>query len=205
MEIKLVMFDLDGVLVDACEWHRVALNEALQEVCDYQISIQDHYDTFNGIPTKVKLQKLTELGFVDLSQHEQIYELKQSKTIDVINKHAQVRSEKIDLLKFLKDSGITVACFTNSIRETTKLMLEKTGIINLFDAIITNQDVVEPKPSPEGYLKILNIFKVNPEHAIIVEDSPKGLQSANQTGCHVIEVAGPEEVGSSLFTEYVSG
>ena len=36
--LELVIFDLDGVLVDACEWHRVALNEALQEVCQYEIS-----------------------------------------------------------------------------------------------------------------------------------------------------------------------
>ena len=60
MSIKLVIFDLDGVLVDACEWHRAALNEALYEVCNYKISMDDHHSVFNGIPTKVKLQKLTE-------------------------------------------------------------------------------------------------------------------------------------------------
>ena len=50
---KLIIFDLDGVLVDACEWHRVALNKALKEVSNYEISLQDHYSTFNGIPTRV--------------------------------------------------------------------------------------------------------------------------------------------------------
>ena len=45
--MKLVIFDLDGVLVDACEWHRVALNEALKEVCNYEISLEDHYGEFN--------------------------------------------------------------------------------------------------------------------------------------------------------------
>ena len=61
MRGKLVIFDLDGVLVDACEWHRIALNEALKKACDYEISLEDHYSTFNGIPTRVKLEKLTEL------------------------------------------------------------------------------------------------------------------------------------------------
>ena len=71
MSIKLVIFDLDGVLVDACEWHRAALNEALYEVCNYKISMDDHHSVFNGIPTKVKLQKLTEWGVILESQHEQ--------------------------------------------------------------------------------------------------------------------------------------
>ena len=62
MNGKLVIFDLDGVLVDACEWHRIALNEALKKVCNYEISLEDHYSTFNGIPTRVKLEKLTEMG-----------------------------------------------------------------------------------------------------------------------------------------------
>ena len=58
-KIKLVIFDLDGVLVDACEWHRAALNKALLEICDYEISQEDHYSVFNGIPTKVKHKKHT--------------------------------------------------------------------------------------------------------------------------------------------------
>ena len=62
MKSKLVIFDLDGVLVDACDWHRIALNRALKQACDYEISPEDHYSTFNGIPTRVKLQKLTEMG-----------------------------------------------------------------------------------------------------------------------------------------------
>ena len=61
MDVQMVIFDLDGVLVDACEWHRAALNEALREVCNYEISLEDHYNKFNGLPTKVKLDALTEM------------------------------------------------------------------------------------------------------------------------------------------------
>ena len=86
MEVKLVIFDLDGVLVDACEWHRLALNEALKEVSDYEISLDDHYKTFNGIPTQVKLDKLTEMGIIEEHHHKEIYDLKQSKTLEIINK-----------------------------------------------------------------------------------------------------------------------
>ena len=78
---KLVVFDLDGVLVDACEWHRIALNQALREVCNYEISLNEHYSTFNGIPTKVKLEKLTEMEILQRDQHIEVYDRKQELTL----------------------------------------------------------------------------------------------------------------------------
>jgi len=201
--LRLVMFDLDGVLVDACEWHRVALNEALKEVCGYEISLQDHYNTYNGIPTRVKLNKLSEQGVIDQADHEKIYSLKQAKTIDIINNSAHKGLEKIRLMEWLKDNSISIACVTNSIKETAYLMLEKTGITPYFDNIITNQDVASPKPSPEGYNKTLHHFNVIPEHAIIVEDSPKGLAAANATGCKVLQVKDATEVTISTLKEFI--
>lgn len=201
--LRLVMFDLDGVLVDACEWHRVALNEALKEVCSYEISLEDHYNTFNGIPTRVKLNKLSEQGVVEQADHEKIYSLKQKKTIEIINKNAHNALEKIRLMEWLKDSSINVACVTNSIKETAYLMLEKTGITPYFDNIITNQDVDSPKPSPEGYNKTLHHFNISPEYAMIVEDSPKGLAAAHATGCKVLQVKDATEVTISTLKEFI--
>ena len=48
--IKIIIFDLDGVLVDACEWHRLSLNAALKEIANFEISVDDHYANFNGLP-----------------------------------------------------------------------------------------------------------------------------------------------------------
>jgi len=203
MEVKLVIFDLDGVLVDACEWHRLALNEALKEVSDYEISLDDHYKTFNGIPTQVKLDKLTEMGIIEEHHHKEIYDLKQSKTLEIINKNAMVRDEKIELIERLKNKKIHVACFTNSIRETTTLMLRKTGILDMFELVITNQDVENPKPNPEGYLKTIKYFNVEKKSVIIVEDSPKGIAAAEASGCKVFKVKNPQEVNCDLFQEII--
>ena len=115
-QIKLVIFDLDGVLVDACEWHRSALNSALREICDYEISLEDHYGIFNGIPTKVKLSKLTEMGIIDIGQHENIYQRKQELTIETIVSLAPYRQEKMDLISYLRQNNCYIACYTNSIR-----------------------------------------------------------------------------------------
>tara|TARA_Y100000034_G_scaffold123789_1_gene171092 strand:+ start:73 stop:687 length:615 start_codon:yes stop_codon:yes gene_type:complete len=203
MNIEIVIFDLDGVLVDACEWHRAALNEALMEVCGHEISLEEHHREYNGIPTRTKLAKLSEKGILAEAQHEKVYAIKQQKTVSIIESTAPRRQEKIDLLLWLKKRGVHIACCTNSIRKTTELMLIKTGIRELFDLVITNQDVEQPKPNPEGYIKILKHFKINKENAIIVEDSPKGLEAAYASGCNVIPVKNPEDVDIDLFKDFI--
>lgn len=199
LKIKLVVFDLDGVLVDACEWHRVALNKALKEISGYEISLEDHHKEFNGIPTKVKLNKLVEKKIVQQQDIEKIEQLKQIKTIELINSQAFIRHEKIELISFLKQKQIKVACYTNSIRVTAELMLKKTGILELFDLLITNQDVTVPKPNPEGYIKCMDHFKIDSRNCLIVEDSPKGIEAARNSGAEVLVVYNQNDVTKDTF------
>jgi len=200
---KLIIFDLDGVLVDACEWHRVALNRALKEVCDYEISLEDHYNIFNGIPTKVKLNKLSEMGIIPIEKHKDVYDRKQALTVEIIEKGASIDKSKIEMIQTLKSKGFVVACYTNSIKKTAHLMLEKIGVKNLLDFILTNQDVTSPKPSPEGYLFLIEKFNFDIGDVIIVEDSPKGIEAAIATGCCVKTVKDATCVNINLFKEMV--
>jgi HAD superfamily hydrolase (TIGR01509 family) len=203
MKIKLIVFDMDGVLIDACEWHRVALNKSLSHLCGYEISLEQHYSDFNGLPTKMKLRKLLEMGVVEECQFDEIESFKQKFTIDLIEKKASIRQEKIELLNYLKNKEIKIACYTNSIRHTAKLMLYKTGIIDFFDLIVTNQDVDNPKPDPQGYIKIMQHFSVKPEETIIVEDSPKGFEAAYRSQARVFKVRDQEEVNLKLFRGFL--
>ena len=115
-----------------------------------------------------------------------------------------VDHSKVELLKWLQDQGIIVACYTNSIRKTTNLMLQKTGIIDFFAKILTNQDVENSKPHPEGYNNILETFNILPEECIIVEDSPKGLEAAYASGCFVMKVVNPSEVIKENIRSYIN-
>jgi beta-phosphoglucomutase len=199
MDTKLIIFDLDGVLVDACDWHRNALNSALIEVSNTEIRHEEHYSTFNGIPTKKKLEILVSQGRVKTADKDKIFNLKQKKTIEIISSLACIREEKIKLINALKNKNLNVSCFTNSIRETADLMLKKTGIFDLFDKILTNQDVSFPKPSPEGYIKTMEYFNCKPEETVIIEDSPKGIQAAKDSGAKVVIVKNPTEVNLDLL------
>lgn len=200
-----VVFDLDGVLVDACEWHRIALNEALKEICKYEITLEEHFREFNGLPTRTKLKKLADRNIIEnnLDLFKKIEDLKQIKTIDAINKFAFVRNEKIELMKFLRSKNIKIVCYTNSIKKTANLMLKKTGILDYFDFVITNQDVKNPKPDPEGYILAINKLDIIPEKVIIIEDSDNGFKAAKLSGANVIRVLNQEEVNIKLLENYV--
>lgn len=177
MDIKCVLFDLDGVLVDACDWHYEALNIALVLNKKLPITREDHEKTFNGLPTKIKLDLLG----ISSKEGEEINKQKQKHTIDIIRSCATIMPEKIELLSYLKDNGIKVACVTNSIRETTEAMLSATGQIHLFDIIITNEDVKRNKPNPDCYNYAIHILEVDPSKCLCVEDSPKGIQAAKSS------------------------
>lgn len=195
---KAVLFDLDGVLVDACDWHYEALNRALREVADYEISRHDHETRFNGLPTKVKLSMLVDERVITEDQITSISDLKQFLTTKVIEDLCKEDESKIQLMRKLTQQGFKIACVTNSIRKTATMMLKNSGVYEYMDCIISNEDITHAKPHPEGYIKALVMLDCLPSNAIIVEDSPKGIQAAEMTGAKVVVVANATEVTEDM-------
>ncbi len=102
MRPAAVLFDLDGVLVDACDWHYLALNSALESIGVDPISRADHETTYNGLPTKVKLDML---GLHE-DECDLVWKLKQEHTLKIIKENATHQQEKVDLLLALKKMNI---------------------------------------------------------------------------------------------------
>lgn len=197
--LRGVIFDLDGVLINACEWHRVALNEALKEVCDYEILLQDHIKTYNGLPTKTKLIMLTDVGLIPASAHAEIFKIKQEKTLIIVGRDGRFQRDKRAMMIWLRKNGVSIGCYTNSIRETAVIMLAVTGILDLIQYTVTNEDVVNAKPDPEGYIKSMKALGLNAHETWIVEDSPIGILAAQRSKANVIRVDGPDDVDIHLF------
>ena len=190
--IKAILYDLDGVLVDATEWHYESLNIALKEIAGFIIERSEHISTFNGIPTKKKMEILNEQNRLSVTLFQDVWDMKQEKTKEVIEKYGSLDQNKIRLHENTKH--LKRACITNSIRETAKLMLEKTGQLEYMDFVISNEDIKNPKPSPEGYDKAIRKLKLQPNECMVVEDSPKGIEAGNLSKANVYEVNGYYEV-----------
>ena len=192
VDIKAVIFDLDGVLVDAREIHYIALNNALAKF-GYTITREEHLSTYDGLPTKKKLQMLTEKKGLPVEKYDEIWKLKQEETVKILR---QMSSDYrlIEVLKKLKEDGLQIAVCSNSIRESTKIMLLKKGFLEYVDFFLSNEDVICPKPSPEMYLRTIIQLKVRPKECVIVEDSHIGRQSAIDSGGHLCGVENSEGV-----------
>lgn len=189
--IKFVIFDLDGVLVDAKNIHYDALNEALGK--DYEISWSDHLSKYDGLKTNQKLELLSIEKGLDEKLHKIIWDKKQRITIDKLSSlKPSLRLQKC--MKTISDNGYKIACCSNSIRKTVLTVLSKLGIIEYFDLILSNEDIKNSKPHPEIYWKAISMMGFLPEETIIIEDSPVGLLAASKTNSKVIRVKSPDDI-----------
>lgn len=200
--VKLIIFDLDGVLVEAKEIHYNTLNEALRECGEqYVITETEHLSTYDGLKTNQKLDMLTKSKGLPKELHEQIWNRKQQLTIHAISE-LQHDLQKIELFKELRNMGYKLAVASNSIRRSVLVMLSKIGIIEYMDLILSNEDVKNSKPHPEMYWKAMSMMGVLPEETLIVEDSPHGLLAASRSRANVLRVDNPYDlVLSKIFSK----
>src|SRR5262249_42410895 len=187
--IACVLFDLDGVLVDATEWHYVALNRALA-LFGFDITRYEHLSDYNGLPTRKKLQMLSVEKGLPAALHNTLSQLKQVYTRDEILTKCRPVFEKEYLLSRLRKEGYRMAVCSNSIRESLHLMVQQSGLSGHFDFLVSNEDVSRPKPDPEIYATAMARLDVRPAETLIVEDSPHGLEAARRSGAHVCQVTG---------------
>lgn len=198
--IKAILFDFDGVLVDAAEWHFDALNQALS-LFGATIPGGEHSERFNGLPTLTKLNILSQEGRIPMGLHTLINQLKQSHTKKLIGDRCGENPKILRMLEGLKKEGYLLAVVSNSLRATVELVLRKMEVQNLFDVILCQDDVDRSKPNPAIYLKAIESLRLKPSEAIAVEDSPFGMQSAHAAGLEVIEVKKQDHVSFEFIKE----
>lgn len=189
--IKLIIFDLDGVLVEAKAIHFDALNEALGD--DYKIEWNEHLSKYDGLKTNQKLQMLTKEKGLPTELYSKVWDEKQKLTLQKL-KDLQPSSELVECMEKLSEEGYKLAVCSNSIRRTVLTVLSKLDIIEYFDLILSNEDVKTSKPHPEIYWKAMSMLSMLPEETLIVEDSPFGLLAASRSKALVMRVASPKEI-----------
>lgn len=184
-KIKAVVFDMDGVLIDAKDWHYEALNRALNHF-GFNISRYDHLVTFDGLPTRKKLEMLSHEHGLPLLMHAFLNELKQIYTTEVVHARCKPMFQHEYALSNLKAMGYKLAVASNSVRDTIELMMEKSNLAQFLECIVSNQDVVHGKPDPEIYLKTMKLLGVKPEETLVLEDNEHGIAAARAAGTHLM-------------------
>jgi|SaaInlStandDraft_4_1057021.scaffolds.fasta_scaffold16388_4 beta-phosphoglucomutase len=202
-KIKAVIFDMDGVLIEAKDWHYDALNRALN-LFGHAISRYDHLVTFDGLPTVTKLDMLTLERGLPPKLHEFINELKQKYTLELVYQHCKPRFDHEYALSNLKSQGYRIGCGSNSVRDSIEIMLEKSDLMKYMEVVVSAQEVSLPKPSPEMYEKIISSFDLAPEECLIVEDNENGIKAARESGAHVLVVKEVDEVNIENITNKIN-
>ncbi len=178
---------MDGVLIEAKDWHYDALNRALN-LFGYNISRYDHLVTFDGLPTRDKLEILSKEQGLPKHLHRLINELKQDFTTEIIHTKCKPMFHHEYALSKLKSDGYRIGLASNSIRQTIELMMNKSHLNYYLDITLSNEDVTKSKPDPEIYLKMAERLVLEPCQCLIVEDNPNGIFAAKASGAHVMVV-----------------
>lgn len=193
MKIKAVIFDMDGVLIDARDWHYESLNKALG-LFGSEITRYDHLVTFDGLPTKKKLEMLSLEGGLPIKLHDFINDLKQEYTWEIVYTKCKPIFHHRYALSKLKSEGYVLSVCSNSVRKTIELMMERSGLMPYLDFFLSNQDVVKGKPDPEIYNKAIERLGFLPCECLIVEDNQNGIKAALASGAHLLKVENPNDV-----------
>ena len=191
--IRAVLFDMDGVLIDARDWHYEALNRALK-LFGFAISRYDHLVTFDGLPTRKKLEMLSREQNLPVRLHGFLNDLKQVYTTEIVHARCKPRFQHEYALSRLKAEGYRMAVASNSVRASLELMMEKSQLRDYLDGIVSNQDVTQAKPAPEIYLKAAAMVGAAPAECLVVEDNANGIAAAQAAGCPLLVVQDVSEV-----------
>lgn len=186
-KIKAIIFDMDGVLIDAKDWHYEALNQAL-ELFGYKISRYDHLVTFDGLPTRKKLEMLSIEKGLPKGLHKFINHMKQIYTMEHVYMKCKPLFNHQYALSRLKTEGYGLALASNSVRVTIDMMMEKADLAKYLDFTLSNQDVTKSKPDPEIYQTAIKRFGLKPEECLVVEDNPNGVKAALGSGANLLKV-----------------
>ncbi len=201
---KLVIFDLDGVIIDSRELHFDALNDALRKVGEqYVITKEEHLSVYDGLNTTRKLQLLSETKGLPTEKFNQIWQDKQKATFDLL-RFAPKNGSISFIIDQLRRRGWKIAVASNSIRETIRIALHCVNILDKVDYIVSNEDVFNPKPFPEMYWKCMSALKALPKNTIIVEDSHIGREGALNSGANLYPVKDAYELNGNRFIEMIN-
>lgn len=179
-----VIFDMDGLMLDSVEVYRKCWNKAFIE----QLQIWDH-NSLSSLVSRGDKECRRRLSIHFPESEVDAYFARAHALYQVeIEAGLKLKPGLLPLLDWLREKRIPTAVATSTRRSTTEFILERTGLREYFAAVVTDDEVEQPKPAPEIYLKVGALLAVNPDRCVVLEDSPYGVEAALAAGATPIQV-----------------
>ena len=200
--LKLLIFDLDGVLVETKIIHFKSLNLALSKIGFEEIEYDEHLKRFDGLPTAKKIEILLKEKRINKKNISKINALKQNYTKKLLKKELKFNQRLFNLFKKLSKK-YTLVVATNAIKSTLDICLKKLKINEFISQSFSNEDVEKPKPHPLIYMKIMVENMLSPDEVLIFEDSYFGRNAATLSGAHLYPVKDLSDISLKKINEFM--
>ena len=192
--IKAIIFDMDGLMIDS---ERVTF-ECYQEILKGMNLTMDEefYKTLLGKPLKGIYQRFYDVYGNDFPIEDVIKDVHALMAKRFETEGVPIKTGLKSLLEYLKENNYKTMVATSSNRDRVDVILKQAGITQYFDGEICGDEVVNGKPNPEVFLKACKKVNVQPEEALVLEDSEAGIKAAHDGGIKVIcipDMKYPEE------------
>ncbi len=183
--ISLIIYDLDGVLIDSSDAICISFNNALEVVgeppCDNKM-----IRGMIGVPLKEMYRKVLsdeKRYHIDecFNQYKEVF-------LDISTAHSKIFEDVVTTLSHFEREGFQQCLATNKSSPEAEKLLSHFGIDKYFDLIVGSDDVSSPKPNPEMILLILNAMGLKPDEVVLVEDSTTGILAGKRAGVYTIAV-----------------
>ncbi|MBJ6988985.1 MULTISPECIES: HAD family phosphatase [unclassified Devosia] len=190
---QAAIFDMDGTLLDTEMFFKTIVYEVADEL-GYVMTHDIHRGMVGSSNEHTKLWLQHSYG------KEFSYETFNNRCLEMIDvmgaDGVPVKAGAIEFLREIRERGIPTAVATSSSRKHAHHHLASSGLIDLFDTIVTRDDVMNPKPDPEPYLLAAKRLGVDPTLCLALEDSNVGVRAAHAAGMQTImvpDMVGPDE------------
>ena len=179
MNNKGFIFDLDGVIVDTAHFHYKAWKKTAKEL-GFDLT-EDLNEELKGVSRIDSLQKILDWAGISISK-DQFDKMTYEKNEDYLKFVDQMTEDDIlpgvsTILTKIRKEGYPIAL--GSASKNAKHILNRVGLLDMFDAIVDGNSVAKAKPDPEVFLIASKLLNVSPEGCVVFEDSVSGIQAAN--------------------------